>query len=128
MAAPDLATSIVVKINGKNKTLNFHTHSDPVYLGTATTHDEGIAALNVVLPERLPAGASHSGVTGRRRRPELQCSRHAESNCPGHSRTNAYHHRTRPRRKSSHTNRSHSCTHRTTDHETTNYRRGRVVG
>ncbi|MGW6655690.1 hypothetical protein [Rhodococcus sp. NPDC055024] len=64
MAAPDLATSIVVEINGKNKTLNFHSHSDPVYLGTATTHDDGIAALNVVLPERLPAGAPHSGVTG----------------------------------------------------------------
>lgn len=57
--APDLATSIVVKINGKNKTLNFHAQSDPVYLGTATTDDNGIAVLNVVLPESLPDGEHH---------------------------------------------------------------------
>lgn len=57
--APDLATSIVVKINGKNKTLNFHAQSDPVYLGTATTDDNGVAVLNVVLPESLPDGEHH---------------------------------------------------------------------
>ena len=57
--APDLATSIVVKINDKNKTLNFHAQSDPVYLGTATTDDDGVAVLNVVLPESLPDGEHH---------------------------------------------------------------------